>query len=81
MNAIELAELLDDTSPWVASNHGWEAAAMLRDQHEAIVKLRKALRRMASIEGKRLRGDGSIDIYYEHQIALQTLNETEHLCT
>lgn len=43
MSPLELADILDDCSPWVATNEGWEAAATLRVQHDLIVKLRETL--------------------------------------
>lgn len=43
MHPLELADILDDCSPWVATNDGWEAAVTLRLQHDLIVKLRETL--------------------------------------
>lgn len=39
MSPLKLADILDDCSPWVATNEGWEAAATLRVQHDLILKL------------------------------------------
>lgn len=43
MRAYELADALDDCSPWIQTKEGWEAASLLRVQHDLIVKLSNAL--------------------------------------
>jgi hypothetical protein len=45
--AEQLAEVLDDCSPWIQTREGWEAAALLRRQDEAINVLHDALKDVA----------------------------------
>lgn len=40
MNLIDkIAEALDDTTPWVATREGWQAAALLREMKSLLERM------------------------------------------
>lgn len=45
-DALRIADTLEDTSPWVACFDGWQAAAIIRLQHEIIKDLTEKLDRV-----------------------------------